>query len=144
VLEHVAQGSVVTGRVPALLPLGLDLVDVVQAATGEPRALGCQAHQPRPAIARVRPPLHPSAPLEGRHELAHRLVGHVGAGRELREARALDVDVLEQRVVGRLDSGVPVRLQAPGELLDHAPGGVPEGHHHGERPLIALGHGTFP
>ena len=107
-------GRKVTGvaRVaPALLPFALDLVDVVQAPPSRLCPLGGEADEPGPAVGWVGPAVDPAAALEGGDQLAHRLVGHVGARREVAEARPSWIDVLEDRVVCRLDPAVAVALE---------------------------------
>ena len=124
------------GLAPALLPCGLDLGDVVQAADDEVAAGAGEADEPGATVGRVGPALDPAAPLEARDELAHRLVGHGGPSRQLGETRALRIDVLVQGVVGGVDAHVAVRFEALDELVDHQSRGLPKGHHDRERPLI--------
>jgi hypothetical protein len=132
----------VAGLAPALLPLGLDLGDVVQAADDEVPARRGQTDEPGAAVGGIGPALDPAAALEARHELAHRLVCHRGPSSQLGQARALRVDVLVEGVVGGMDTLVAVTLEALDQLVDHEPRGLSEGHHDGERPLILVAQGA--
>ena len=98
-LQRVVQGCHPFCADP-LLPFALDLGD--QAARGgDLLATAVGDHDERRApVGRVRCALDVAAALQGVDEVAHRLVGHLGALGEHSDPRAAALQVLEDRRVG--------------------------------------------
>jgi heme-degrading monooxygenase HmoA len=102
------------GRPDSFGPVGLHILDKPAGGLVHEPAFLRAAHDERPAVARVGHPLEKVVGLQVIDQVAHRLLGGANPLGKLRDARPLDGQPLEDRVVGGPDLGQASCASQPG------------------------------
>ena len=114
------------GCFPGPRPVGFDRTDLAQRDAHRLSALRGETHEACPSVAGIWPAFDVATVLQPLDQLAHRLVGHVGAGGQLCEACAFAVEVLEHGVRRGWEVWVAGGGEPLGELDHHQVRGAAE------------------